>query len=159
MNEIWKLVVGHAGYEVSNLGRVRSSVRGGVRVLRPGIASNGYGTVSLRGQTRTVHSLVADAFIGVRPVGMEVRHLDGDRRNSVLVNLCYGTRAENAADSDRHGTRVRGSRYRSAKLNEAKAREIRRLKGVVSQSALAKAYNVSPAAIQAVHDGRTWTHA
>lgn len=159
MNEIWKPVVGHSGYEASDQGRVRSLLRG-IRILRPGLASNGYWTVALRGRkTRTVHSLVLEAFVGPRPEGMEVRHLDGNRLNACLSNLRYGTRVENAADSDRHGTRARGSRYKSAKLDEAKAREIRRLHYVVPQSELARRYGVSPAAIQAVHDGRTWTHA
>lgn len=174
MTEIWKPVVGHTGYEVSNLGRVRSldriieyRNRRGVlcfykkqgRILRPGIASNGYPTVALYGVTRTMHSLVIEAFIGPRLSGMEVRHLDGKRTNCILDNLAYGTPADNRADSKRHGTMARGSQYSSAKLNEAKARVIRSLKGKVSQSTLAKRYSVSPAAIQAVHDGRTWTHA
>jgi hypothetical protein len=75
-----------------------------------------------------------------------------------VTNLTYGTPAENQADASRHGTRARGMRYSSAKLTDAAAREIRRLKGVVPQSELARRYNVSPAAVQAVHDGRTWTH-
>jgi hypothetical protein len=158
MIEIWKPVVGHADYEVSSIGRVRSLLRG-VRVLRPGLASNGYLTVALRGRkTRTAHSLVAEAFIGPRPIGEEVRHLDGNRANNSAVNLVYGTRVENRADSDRHGTAVRGSKYRNAKLDEEKARMIRALKGVVPQRELARRYRVSSAAVQAVHDGRTWTH-
>ena len=174
MTEIWKPVVEHEGYEVSNLGRVRSIGmnvtyvnRWGTkstywksgRVLRPGVASNGYFTVALRGVTRTVHSLVADAFIGPCPCGEQVRHVDGNRLNVSHQNLCYGTPVDNRADSERHGTAIRGSKYKNAKLSEAKARTIRSLKGKVSQSALAKLYGVSQSAIQAIHDGRTWTHA
>lgn len=155
--EIWKPIAGCAGYEVSNLGRVRSLLKA-VKILRPGLASNGYLTVALRGQSRTLHSLVAEAFLGPRPAGMHVRHLDGKKSNYAIENLAYGTPAENRADSDRHGVSPRGSKYRSAKLNEEKARTIRSLKGKVSQAALARRYRVSPAAVQAVHDGRTWTH-
>ena len=36
MSEIWKPVVGHAGYEVSNLGRVRSHWRGHIYNIRAG---------------------------------------------------------------------------------------------------------------------------
>lgn len=169
MTEIWKPVVGYEGYEVSSLGRVRSiglRVWNGKvhywkpgRILLPGLASNGYYTVALRGKSRTVHSLVADAFLGLRPAGMEVRHLDGKRANCSRTNLAYGTRVENRADSERHGTAVRGSRYKNAKLDEAKARAVRGLKGKVTQKELARRYGVSSGAIQAVHDGRTWTHA
>ena len=104
MTELWKPAVGHSGYEVSSLGRVRSLHRGG-RILRPGTASNGYPTVALgRGKTRTLHSLVAEAFIGARPTGQVVRHKDGDRKNPRASNLIYGTRAENIKDAVAHGT-------------------------------------------------------
>lgn len=179
MSETWRPVVGCEGcYEVSDLGRVRSldrsdmwiqRVRGGGdalvtrtwkgKILRPGVASNGYPTVALRLQTRTVHSLVARAFLGPRPEGLEICHSDGNRLNARLANLRYGTPQENAADSDVHGTRIRGSRYLNAKLNETSARHIRSLKGKIPQSELAKRYRVSSGAVQAVHDGRTWTHA
>jgi hypothetical protein len=120
MTELWKPVVGHPDYEVSSLGRVRSLSRewtqanryGGEhthrklgRVLRPGIASNGYPTVVLgRGNSRTVHSLVTEAFLGPTPAGQEVRHQDGNRTNPRLDNLCYGTRSDNVRDAIRHGT-------------------------------------------------------
>lgn len=111
MTEEWRPVVGFEGlYEVSSEGRVRSldrNVRGrhGMRrisgvLLRPGIASNDYPTVAIgRGNTRTVHSLVAAAFIGPCPIGQEVRHRDGNRRNPRADNLRYGTRGQNIADA------------------------------------------------------------
>lgn len=118
MSERWLPVVGFPNYMVSDLGRVRSldhEVWGGPRagfytkpgrLLKPGIASNGYPTVALgRGNTRTVHSLVAGAFIEPCPEGMEVRHKDGNRKNPRLANLEYGTRSENTKDAFRHGTR------------------------------------------------------
>ena len=118
--EIWKPVVGSPAYEVSTLGRVRSlpqrrrqmsrwgtyywhSTKG--KLLKPGIASNGYPTVAIgRGNTRTVHSLVAEAFIGPYPEGCEVRHKDGDRENPKLDNLEYGSRTDNIFDAVNHGS-------------------------------------------------------
>lgn len=103
MRETWKPVVGHPNYEVSDLGRVYSNR--GARILKPGVASNGYPTVALgRGNTRTLHSLVADAFLGPRPEGQEVRHKDGDRMNPRADNLVYGTRTDNINDAVAHGT-------------------------------------------------------
>lgn len=176
--ERWKPIPGYEGiYEVSNLGRVRSldrivwrkigrgetperkapaPMKG--KLLRPGKASNGYPTVSLRGKTHTVHSLVLLAFVGPAPEGHECRHLDGNRENPRLSNLRWGTRAENVADAAAHGTQVRGERYSTAKLTDEAARKIRELRGKVTQSELAEMFGVSPAAIQAVHDGRTWKH-
>ncbi len=105
--EIWKPIQGYnSHYEISSFGRVRSSARGlNARLLKPGVASNGYPTVALgRKNTRTLHSLVAEAFLGPRPEGQEVRHIDGNRRNPAAANLCYGTRTQNIYDAIAHGT-------------------------------------------------------
>lgn len=114
--EIWRPVVGFEGaYEVSDQGRVRSVQRTdgigrrvNARVLRPGVATNGYPLVSLwregRGSSQFVHHLVAAAFIGPRPPGMDICHEDGNRLNHVASNLRYDTRAANLADARRHGT-------------------------------------------------------
>lgn len=105
MTERWAQIPGFPDYLVSDLGRVYSSFRGG-RYLRPGRASNGYPTVALgRGNTRTLHSLVAEAFIGPRPEGQEVMHKDGDRTNPRASNLKYGTRKENNEQAVRDGNR------------------------------------------------------
>ena len=118
--EQWKPVSGYEGiYEVSSHGRVRSvdreitDSRGQARrikgkVRRTPLDKYGYPTVDLwkqgKGQTRTVHSLVTEAFIGPRPEGMEVCHSDGDGTNNRLENLRYGTHSENMLDRVRHGT-------------------------------------------------------
>lgn len=47
--------------------------------------------------------MVLRAFVGEPPAGHECRHLDGDRQNNALDNLAWGTRAENVADTIRHG--------------------------------------------------------
>lgn len=129
MIEEWRVLPSNSTYEVSNLGRVRSRdhlVWGGIRmgfytksgkVLQPGIASNGYPTVALgRRKTRTVHSLVAETFIGPCPTGKEVRHRDGVRTNPRLDNLEYGTRFQNIEDAFRHGTRVASSKPRGKRM-------------------------------------------
>jgi len=113
--ERWLPIVGWEGsYEVSDLGRVRSIPRRDPRgkrlagkVLSPGLDTVGYPMVILHRHgrtTRTVHRLVAAAFLGSCPPGQEVRHLDGCRTNPRLDNLAYGTKSENQQDSIRHGT-------------------------------------------------------
>lgn len=110
--EHWARVPGYPSYEVSDLGRVRSWLthRGqpGPRFLSAGADNKGYLTVRLSGEdgmrTHKVHVLVAAAFLGSRPEGAEVRHLDGDNQNNRLGNLMYGTPAENMADRVRHKT-------------------------------------------------------
>jgi len=109
--ERWLPVVGYEGlYEVSDLGRVRSLPRNTTsgRILCLSISGPGYQQVSLFAQGRLkktyVHHLVAEAFIGPRPEGYEIRHLDGDRLNNTLANLRYGVHSENELDKVRHGT-------------------------------------------------------
>lgn len=120
--ETWKPVTDFPGYEVSDLGRVRSYRRSSVpRILKPGHSRGGLkvkGTdlpttclvLTLRRDgktiTKRVHQLVAETFVGPRPDGLEVRHLDGDYTNNRLSNLKYGTKSENSLDAMRHGTHV-----------------------------------------------------
>ena len=126
-DERWKPVNGYEGiYEVSNHGRVRSVDRtvtysnGQVhrykgKILRtPLLQQTGYPFVKLsnqgKNQVRTVHSLVAETFIGTRPDGMEVCHNDGDRANNHLDNLRYDTPSENELDKLRHGTHTNAAK-------------------------------------------------
>lgn len=111
MNVQWRPIGGFEGYyEVSSDGQVRSAMRrkgskGGV--LKAGTTKAGYKLVSLwrdgRGLSCNVHRLVAAAFLGPCPPGMEVRHMDGDPANNVATNLRYGTSSENNLDITRHG--------------------------------------------------------
>lgn len=120
-NEEWRPIPGYEGYySVSNLGHVRSEPRvidrpgpKGVLTVRGRILKqvphyrDQYMMVSLnRDNIRRaffVHRLVMLGFVGARPEGQEVRHLDCDKRNNTLDNLCYGTPTENAQDSIRMG--------------------------------------------------------
>jgi hypothetical protein len=122
--ETWRAVAGYEGlYEVSDLGRVRSLPRdnglngtaAGGRVLKGTLSvAAGYVSVKLsangRKKTMNVHSLVATTFLGPRPEGLVVRHLDGDTCNNNLTNLRYGTPSQNGRDTVRHGRNVNASK-------------------------------------------------
>jgi hypothetical protein len=109
--EQWKDVPGYEGrYQVSDLGRVRSLdhrvrlVCHGVettrlspgRLLKPGRSRSGHVSVAIgKGNSRLVHQLVLEAFVGPRPKGAESLHLNHDPKDNRLSNLRYGTRSEN----------------------------------------------------------------
>jgi hypothetical protein len=103
--EIWRDVVDYEGlYEVSSHGRVRNSRR----VLTPTfqkywVVELQKGDVYPRRIKFYVHVLVAEAFLGPRPYGMQACHNDGDpRHNNTLRNLRWDTVKANALDRVRH---------------------------------------------------------
>lgn len=110
--ERWLPVVGYEGfYEVSDHGRILSLARHGqpTRVLKTS-PRNKYGhqhvTLSANGvrSSKSVSTLVIEAFIGPRPLGHVVCHNDGDATNNRAGNLRWDTQSNNIRDSVRHGT-------------------------------------------------------
>lgn len=100
-DETW-LETRYPGYWVSSLGHVRGP-KG--RVLRPQIKRGHYTvTVYMADRMRTifVHVLVCETFHGLKPEGLECRHLDGDAFNNKPENLRWGTHHENEADKRLH---------------------------------------------------------
>ena len=172
VTETWRDVPGYEGrYEVSDLGNVRSwAVRGEVgsrratpRTLSQATGKRGRKTVSLvpegasAGRTHTVHGLVASAFIGPRPEGMQVAHWDGDAGNNRLSNLRYATPEENSADAIRHETLMRGSRHTSARLTEAEVLGVSEaLDRGERQIDVALRHGVSKQVVNDIRLGRTW---
>lgn len=98
------------GYEVSNLGRVRSYRRPGrarslatePHVLQPSKAGRFWTMGFGQNSHCNIHLLVAEEFVGPRPPGMEIRHLDGNPENNRADNLAWGTRSQSIADRKRH---------------------------------------------------------
>lgn len=93
-------IPGFERYEVTEDGRIWSTISS--RWLRPACA-NGYLRYSIqndKGVSRGLlaHVAVALAFLGPRPEGMQVRHLDTDKSNNHRLNLAWGTAKENRAD-------------------------------------------------------------
>jgi hypothetical protein len=134
-------------------------------VIRHRIERGGYAIIGLykdgKQVTRTVHSLVAETFLGEPPTGKhEVAHADGDRLNNRVSNLRWATRSENHADKRQHGTVLIGVKNPAAKLDDTKVKTIRELKGSsnISNQALGDMFGVTKVAIRYVLCGRTWSH-
>lgn len=117
--EMWRDIAEYEGYyQVSNLGQVKSldrviahrhgtSKRKG-RILRPSLLHARHLMVVLSKDgiktTRYVHQLVAAAWIGPCPAGMEVCHGPNGQLNNSVSNLRYDTRNSNMLDKRRDGT-------------------------------------------------------
>jgi len=123
MTERWKAIPDFPAYEVSSHGRVRSfhkRIRGKgytweavdtpQRLLKGGTKPSGYRFVLLckDGTQRNVmiHQLVAEAFLGPCPEGLEICHNDGNPANNDLGNLRYDTHQANMQDAIEQGTGV-----------------------------------------------------
>lgn len=97
-----------------------------------------------------IHRLLLETFVGPCPEGMECRHLDGNRLNNSLENLCWDTHFRNNQDKVLHGTAGRGGRKR--KLTDQQVAEVRRqLRGGVRQRRLAARFGVSQMAISNIN--------
>jgi hypothetical protein len=117
--EIWKSIPEHPGYEVSNMGRVRSFWVREWRIIpdiEPMILRGSvhkshsiyYKRVSLRKRSkRFVHLLVLSAFRGPKPIGKEGSHVNCDSLDNALENLVYATPVENNQHSVALGRRIR----------------------------------------------------
>lgn len=178
MRENWLPVVGFEHqYEVSDCGNVRSCVRAlpfkaqngtwhlrktEARLLSLQLINSGYLVVHLHHKNkrtvRTVHSLVAAAFIGPRPKNFDVAHADGFRLNNRRTNLRYLTRVENHAEKRIHGTHAQGSQIRQAKLKEVYIPSIRGLQGVKTAAEVGVMFGVQYRAIERIWEGKSWRH-
>ena len=153
-NEIWKDIKDYEGlYQVSNLGRIKSIGREVIysngrvvkyesKILK---TNNKYQrpttllTKDKKTTTKNIHELVAQAFIGERPEGYHICHIDGDITNNELSNLRYDTVSENQIDIYRHGRK-------NGKLSLEQVLEVRKLyaTGKYTHRGLSKEYQISP---------------
>jgi hypothetical protein len=94
----WRIIPSLDGtYEASDSGLIRRSrdlrYRHSLRLLKARKTWWGYVSVSIKHNgkqfNRSVHSLVAEAFIGKRPWYSTVNHKDGDKLNNCPSNLEY----------------------------------------------------------------------
>jgi hypothetical protein len=125
-----------------------------------GTDSKGYGRISLDGKERIVSRLVCKAAHGEPPTPKhEAAHSCG-KGHLACINphhLSWKTPAQNRADCIVHGTHIRGSDHKVAKLDAERVRTIRLelLRGV-RQKDLAKRFGVSRGTVSDIASRRLW---
>lgn len=123
-------------------------------------SSEGYGKIGYNGKSVAVHRLVCKMVHGPAPTDKhEAAHLCGKGHLACCNphHLCWKTPKENCDDQVVHGTRRYGSRHQNSKLTESDVRQIRALKGTMTQRAIGELFGVSAATIGAIHKGIRWS--
>lgn len=144
-------------------------------ILSPGDNGNGYKFLYLSKDgsrvNKYVHGLVLESFLGREP-GKECNHKNGIKSDNRLDNLEWVTKSENGKHAYRTGlNRVseyqkkqiskanRGSGHGASKLTERNIPVIRQMKKQgITNTDIAKKFNVNRETVGCVLRGKTWTH-
>jgi hypothetical protein len=169
--EEWRSIADWPEYAVSNLGRIKRltsrtcAKAGSILKTPPRSKKNPYPAVDLcsdeKRRTFAVHQLVAAAFLGPCPDGLEVNHKNGDKTEPRASNLEYATSSANQLHAYATGLQSAvGELNGQAILTEEQVMEIRAsCRGFFGEQAkLARRYGVTPTCIRDVCQRRTWAH-
>ena len=125
--EIWKDIPGYEGYQVSNLGRVKSikNYRGsGDKIMKVSSDGRGYFQLALmknkKSKTIKVHKLVAITFLNHSQSGMNevINHKDGNKSNNNVDNLETTTQRNNMNEFFRLNSNNLTSSYKGVHWNK-----------------------------------------
>jgi len=104
--EIYKKCIDAYDYEISNFGNCRRLLKNGSYIIVNGsIMNRGYRYLQIHRNNKRnnylFHHLVAEQFIGIRPEGLEIDHIDRNKLNNNVSNLRYITHLENSRNHHR----------------------------------------------------------
>jgi hypothetical protein len=171
--EIWKDIKGFEGiYQVSDLGNIKSLNRIDVRGLnRKGKAKRGrinrYGYIQVQlwknGKSidKSLHRLVAEAFIPNPQNKPEVNHKDGDKQNNSVDNLEWSSSKENIEHAVNNGLRkTNGENNGRAILTKEDVEYIRKIYKFRDKEfggkALAEKFGVGQTTISHIIKNESW---
>ncbi|MES2382892.1 MAG: HNH endonuclease [Bacteroidota bacterium] len=143
-------------YAVTSCGDVISYRFNKEKILKQQTNTSGYKQVSLicadgSREFKLVHRLVAKYFIQGFNENLTVHHIDYNKTNNKLDNLCLMSFSENTKDAAK-------SFRMGKKLTKEQVVSIKRRLGECKQSVLAKEFGVSEATISYIKSGVFWNH-
>jgi hypothetical protein len=163
MQEIWKDIPKYFGkFQVSNMGRVRHRDKG---ILKQHFQTRGYKIVSLRfgkqTRTKTVHRLVAEAFIDNPENKAQTNHINGKKTDNRVVNLEWCTAHENMRHASKMGLLNRKSYNKNVSV--LSVNEVLQVRSIYDQGwftvkEISHAYNVTPPAIYKIINRQSYAY-
>lgn len=165
MEENWKIIEECPCYLISNMGNVKK-----LKNL------NNMKTYDKRGYTgidlydsrnkkylkRSVHRLVAEAFIPNPSNKPQVNHIDGDKNNNNIENLEWCTASENMRHAFKEGLSVslKGENSHNSKMTDEKVILLREMydSGEFLLKELAEEFNISITVTWNIAKRNTWKH-
>lgn len=166
MSNKWYYINGYELiYAVSSDGDIMRIAKGSKtypgRILKKTLTDRGYHIVCLhknkKSCVRKVHQLVAEAFLGEKPINMEINHKDGKKDNNNITNLEYVTKSENIRHAFSIGLKnVTGENHPRAKLKISDVVEIKSLIGFIPNIEIAKKFNITVSQVSRIKLGKVW---
>jgi len=159
--EVWKRYR-DTKYKVSNFGILKSfHIRANGFILKGNIDRCGYVRVVLSPKKNRVflHAMVAECFLGPKPYGEQVNHLDGDKKNNNVNNLEYVTQSENVTHAYKNGLMKAGEGHYQSIFSNDIARKIRKLsfEGMKTYE-IAKSLGANYHTVWGIVKGRTYAN-
>lgn len=167
--EVWKTVPDLYGYEISNLGRVKSLPKAqgfGFKketVLEGFLTRKGYHKVNLKVDKKAkgtlVHRLVAMAFLPNPNNLPEVNHKNGIKTDNRIENLEWVTHSENMRHALENDLHARGEERKNSKLKDVDIPVIRSMRASgMKMHEISKHFNVARQTVNSVLNGTAWIH-
>jgi hypothetical protein len=145
---------GRKPHDFSVFRQVKECMGLGLRV-QVGVIVNG------RGFGLCVGRAVAAAWHGPPPPDRPwVLHVDDNRWDNRPSKLYYGTPKQNAEDSVKNGHTLKGAAVNTAKLTDAKVRQMRKLRAEnqLTTTELVSKFGVCRSSVKYILAGTTWKH-
>jgi len=170
--EKWKPIKDYPDYEVSNLGKVRSShkqFKTKKRLLKPWKTPNGYYMIQLcdgkRRRCTGLSRIVAEAYVkNYEPKKLtQINHKDGNKENNAFFNLEWCTPSQNIYHAHymglidpRPGERCTLSRFRNGDI--IKIRKMKDENPDMKYTEIGKMFNASGSTIRKIILRQRWKH-
>ena len=166
MAEIWKGIKNFSGYEVSNLGRVRSCKPHWRKshIVVGSVGSGGYHRITLSKENKAycflIHRLVLEAFVGPCPPGYEANHKDGIKLGNEPGNLEWTTRSKNMLHAYHLGLKTqKGLMNPKVRLKEKDVIEIREMaKQGIKKAVISKVFKITSGHLSLIIQHKLWNH-